>query len=677
MRKLFKPAISILVAFTMAFSLAVIVVADVPDQNALYVPLRRIFEYAGGEVTWNQAGRRIEVSHGEDSYVFFMRSREAYKNGESYMLNHRIHVAGNMSFISYYDVSSLFEDESGYLSTTIMAAVISALQVMDLASVTGVTVALVDAESGFTWTQGFGYADTQRGVRVNEQTLFGLASISKTFTAVAVMQLVEAGVIDLDEPIVTYLPEFSTKPDLEGGGDYRKVTARMLLSHASGLYPDFIASGAATSAGYYPGFMDNFLDTLAGFNMLYPEASAFTYANNSFTLLGILVAEMSGRDSYFDGFAGYMQDKVFDPIGMGLTTFALGDPHMPYLALPYANALTREEFIYYNALPAGGIFSNAQDMARFMHMLLSGGIYGGTRVLSRDSVGKMIEIQDFGFEEAPDFLVPNMRPGLGLLHSTGIDGFVHVGHGGNLIHYHSDMAFDLDSGIGVLVSTNSITGAGVERVLSNAILQAAVFEKTGTLKVLPPDYSVSPAVLSREELQAFEGLFVVSGAGEFARVMIGGDGALYVLNFSGIPIALGLMPLSDGSFINLETGLRFWFEDIGGELVIILGDHKTHVLGARLNPEDHVAPEGFERLIGMYAAHVEEGFVSLASHVEIGVDDDGIAYMRLFALHGMTPVSPLTYLGDNTYSSGILIEFRVDGDDVWVVFSGAEFIKRG
>ena len=676
MRKSLKTLIVFLIIITMAFSWATFVLADTDAAgDPIYIPLRKIFEYAGSLVTWDEENRQIIVEHEDDTYIFFLMSNEAFKNEEAYELNFIIYVEDGRSYISYFDASFIFDDGTSHLSGTIMTAVLASLQLMDLASISGITVAVIDARAGYTWTHGFGYADVAKAIPVNDQTLFNLASISKTFTAVATMHLVEKGLLDLEKPVVTYLPDFSTLPDMAGNGNYEKITVRMLLSHASGLSPDIIASGVATSNGYLSDYMDGFLDTLEGMNMLSPEASVFTYANNAFTLLGVLVAELSGYDSYFDGFVDYTRKNIFDPAGMALTTFELGEAHKPYLAQPHKDATTGDTFLYYNALPAGGIYSNARDMARFMHMLLSGGTYDGTRILSEDSVKKMFEIQDYDFEEAPNFFVPHMRPGLGLLHSTGMDGFTHVGHGGNLIHYHSDMAFDPDSGIGVFVSTNSITGAGIERILSSAILQTAVYEKTGTLKVPEPDYSVVPIELTPEELKDYEGIYVMAGAGEFVQLIVAQDEVLYMLNLSGFPFPLSLIPLSDGSFINPDLGLRLWFEDMFGELVMFMGEVKGYMIGGRLDVETYQAVESIEILVGVYEAVLDEGYVSIAGYVEIGVDENGISYLRLYALHGQTPISPIIYIDDLTYSGGVPIEFLIDGDDIFVTFSGGTFKK--
>jgi len=678
MRRKLRTIAALIVVLTMVFTWGIVAYADAPVAvNPMYVPLRMLFEYTGSTVTWEEENSRIVVNHEDDTYYFFLHRSDAFKNGEAFTLNFMVAVDNNTSYISWYDIAFVFVDETGYLSDTIMIAVLNALYLMDVAAIPGLTIAIVDAETGFTWTQGFGFADVANNVSVTENTLFNLASISKTFTAVAVMQLAEAGVIDLDEPVVTYLPDFSSLPDFETEeADYRNITVRMLLAHASGLYPDLVASGVATVNSYNKAYMNDFLDTLAGLRMSSTEASVFTYANNSFTLLGILVAEMAGYDSFFDGFVSYMQEKVFTPAGMSLSTFALGSSHMPYLAHPYVNTAVPDDLIYYNAIPAGGVFSNANDMARFMHILLSGGIYEGSRILSADSVQQMFEIQDFEFEHAINYLAPNMHPGLGLIYATGFDGFTHVGHSGNVIHYHSDMAFDLDSGLGVFVSVSSISGMGVDRYLAVEVLQYAVYSKTGALDKPTPDYNVTLLALTPEELAEFEGVYALIGESEFIQVVVAEDGMLYVLNLSGIPFPLVFLPLSDGSFINPDFESRLWFEEIEDILLLFAGDYKTHLIGQKLDVEFYQPDDGFERWIGIYEVQLEEeDHVSIVSHAVIGLDPNGITFIRIYALHGQASISPLMFIEESTYYAGDVLEFEIDGDTVFMTFSGATFVK--
>jgi len=529
------------------------------------------------------------------------------------------------------------------------------------------TIAIVDANSGFTWAQGFGYANTAQRIPVDGNTLFNLASVSKPFTAIAVMQLVEAGLINLDNPVINYLPEFTAPPSLLGYGDYTQITVRMLMSHASGLQADLMGYGAVTAGEYYQGFMNNFLDILANTPMAMDQSVMFSYGNNNFTLLGILIAAMNGYENFFEGYVNYMQNYVFAPLGMDLTTFALQDEHMPFVARPYVDAATPDAFILHNALPTAGLFSNAYDMARFMHMVLNNGILDGNRVLTANTMSQMFTRANFNFESELSFMLPNMHPGLGFVHTTGMDGYAWTGHGGNLIHYHSGMIFDREAGIGVFVSVNSISGIAIPEILPSLILQTAVMEKTGTLNIPESDTTVVPVELTAEELEALEGFFLFVSGAAFAQVAVVDD-TLFIYSALGIP-SLALVPLSDGSFIAPEAGIRFWFCTIDGERVIYLGEFKSMLIGFYLDTATLATPEEIAPWTGRYYPVMQGNEVSIVLHAVIGVDDNGFAFMRFYAMHGLTPISPLTSSSDDN-SGGL--QFTMEDGYAWMSLAGLQ-----
>ena len=672
MDKSCRKVLAILLIFTLFLANAPAVRAEsADDQPVTLVPVRPFFEDAGGSVYWDDESRSVRINLEDAVFLLFADSPVAQRNEEALTLQYGLVIEQERALIADTDLALLLhgpELYSGYLGTTINALLQAAGQAMELLSIPGMTVAIVDAENGFTWTQGFGFADT--GVPVDEHTLFGLGSISKSFTAISVMQLAEAGIIDLDEPVVTYLPDFHVPADqVSGAGDYRNITPRLLLSHASGMQADWIP-GFMTTGGYYPGYMHHFLDFIEALPLGFPEASAFSYSNTAYTLLGVLVAEMAGKDDCFDGFADYARDHILTPLGMDSSTFILEEKHMPYLAKPYIDAATQDEFIYFNPLSAGGLYANASDMARFMHTILSGGAYEGEggRILSPDSLKQMLTLQNFDFREAPD-LMGDMRFGLGFYQTEGLDGFAYMGHGGNLIHYHASMAFDPDSGLGVLAAVNSISGIAAPKSVAASVLQSAIFEKTGTLRLPASDAEVEPVGLTPEELQKFEGFYTFAGAEELIRITVLEDGLLYLLNMPGIPVPLELTPLSDGSFVNPMTGLRFWFEDFHGDTFLYLGEFKSILAGGKLDPELVLADESTLRWVGTYYPVLPEGQVSGMSRAEVGVDENGFAYVRVYSLHGQSPYSPLIRI-DGDFYAGCLAFVLDDDGSAWLHVQG-------
>ena len=522
----------------------------------------------------------------------------------------------------------------------------------------GFAIAIVDSENDFVWTYGFGYADTIRGIPVTEDTVFGLASISKVFTAIAVMQLVEEGVLRLDDAIVDLLPGFKVQPDqLTGTADYRNITVRMLLSHASGLLNDLFPSGTMTVYAPEGRFMQDFLVNLAGFPSTAPEATMFAYANNNFTLLGVLLASLAGYDDLFYGFESLMQENIFVPLGMDLTAFILDERHTPHLSMNYQNADLQEEQLFYNFLPTGGLNSTARDMSRFMTAVLQGGIIDGIRILNQATLEQMMTPQNFTFDNAPD-IFGNRRFGLGFHLVTEMNGFTHWGHGGTLIHHHSSFALDMDNSLGVFVVTNSVSGMIWPSALANFVLQWAVEEKTGELVLPLPDPAVHPIELTFNELLAYEGFYVMLGiAHELARIVASEEGFLYFHGFPGTNASLVFTPLSDGSFVNANFGMRIWIDDSFDENIIYFGELRTSVLATQISETWLTIPDGFYQWVGTYHIVLDEPHHrSTIETITIGIDPEfGFGYMRSVTRHGLNPFGPLIHLGDGVFLGHDLI----------------------
>ena len=665
MKKLMKKAMAIFLALAIVFSGGIVAFAD--EGNAAvspYISIREFFVGQGGEVEWDRENRLILASLEDFEFVLRPGSAEVLRNGEAITITYPITIRENIAFIHTNDLLLLFGVEvelADHLPETIAAATAVIPDIMEQFAIQGLTMAMVDAQEGFTWTQGFGLANSHAGTPVDENTIFSLASISKPFTAIAVMQLVEAGLIDLDEPIVTYLPDFS----LIGG--YRNITVRMLLSHASGIPLDFTGSGMFTTQNYYPGLMDNFLELLSTQAMIAPAGTQHQYANNAFTLLGVLIATIAtDYDSAFEGFVSYMNENVFAPAGMSRSTFALDDSHWAYKSRAYAHTGAQEDFIFFNALPTGGLMSTASDMAQFMHIVLG----DGAPLLSAASFEQMFTRQDFGMAHNIDFMRPASHPGLGFVHYTNMSGFEFAGHNGTLVHFHSDMVFCLDTGIGVFVSVNSTTGLPMAREIAVSFLISAIVEKTGDVNIPESDPTVVPVELGFETLEAMEGWFIQIGPSDgLVQVVASEEG--YLTLHGAIPgLDLMLTPLSDGSFVCTQLGLRVRFDEVEGETIILLGEFGAVLIAIEIDPELIIAPEGFEKWTGTYLAYTPPGHVSVLYRIEVGIDENGFAYSRVFTLHHLNMFSPIISIDGE-----LTTQFEEDEYGTWLVLSDVRFLR--
>jgi len=661
MQNRFKKAAALTMAAIMVFSLSAF--AAPPSEM---VPLRATFEASGADVQWHYDGGFITVNIDGEVFTFNPSHGTAYRNGTSFPLSSSVTVSNGVSFISQADVNAILQvPAAGYqepvteqLDTEPFAlaratAIEHGNMLAEVLDVAGITIALVDRDTGFTWTHGIGYADIENGLPVDEMTMFDVGSISKTFTAIAVMQLVEEGIIDLDEPITTYLPNFFIHPHPTRGGDYRGITTRMLLSHVSGIAADII-TGMGSEGQHDTAYMNNIVDNLAQMHMTFPSLYRMSYANTGYTLLGVLVASVMGYEDYFSGFENHMLENIFAPLSMYRSVYDVRG--MQNVARPYPNASSpAAERLLANPISTGGLYSSAYDMARFMHVLLNGGSHDGITILSQNSVRQMAQVQNFNFLREPMY-----KWGLGLYQFTMPNGFVSVGHSGGWTHFHSDMQFCLDSGVGVFVSANTM---GSATSLAVEILMAAVYEKTGSVNVLDPLPPGVPVERSAEDLERFTGWYT----GAVGRINLSDDGVLYAPNVLGMPGPLEFTPYADGSFGTAIS--RFWFEEISGTMILFQGDHRLMPAGERM---DNLwqADETFARWVGEYYYH--------GTIAEFAIDEDGYAVSIWGGLaFPMIGVDEYTfYVAGTTRGYGQTVQFFENENGSWFVYSNTRFDRQ-
>jgi CubicO group peptidase (beta-lactamase class C family) len=223
-------------------------------------------------------------------------------------------------------------------------------------------------------------ADQQ--VPMRRDTIFDLASVTKTFTTIAVLQQVEAGRIDLDEPVATYLPDFA-----QHGKD--DVTIRHLLTHTGGL-PAWLPLYSA-----YPTVEERLAAVLA----VEPDAEpgeAYVYSDLSLITLGLVVEEVSGRA--LDEVIAHgitrplrMTDTMFNPPARLVDRIAATEAQ-PWAGRPMIRGEVHDENVWSLGGVAGhaGLFSTAHDLAILARSLLNGGRYGHARILETDSVRQML-----------------------------------------------------------------------------------------------------------------------------------------------------------------------------------------------------------------------------------------------------------------------------------------------
>lgn len=253
-----------------------------------------------------------------------------------------------------------------------------------------------------------GYADIATGKRLEKNSMFWIASMSKAVTAAAIMILVDEGKVSLDDPISKYFPEHKdlkvAEKNEQGEIRYRPATSiptiRQLLSHTSGF--EFLTP-----------FMRKFgIDSLSGEQMAftatmtpmpYDPGVKYLYSNIGIDLAGAVIEKVSGMR-----LEEYMKSRLFDPLEMNETTFFPTESQLERLAKSYTwdaeNKKLKETNIVYLRPPynnntrrfeegGGGLFSTAEDTLHFFQMLAQKGTFKEKRILSQESVAEMTKNQ--------------------------------------------------------------------------------------------------------------------------------------------------------------------------------------------------------------------------------------------------------------------------------------------
>jgi CubicO group peptidase (beta-lactamase class C family) len=298
---------------------------------------------------------------------------------------------------------------------------------------------------------GHGMADIASGTPVTEDTVFRVASVSKTFTAIAVMQLWERGLVDLDAPANRYLRAYRLVPARAG---FRPATVRHLLTHTAGirevLHPSgllrprdlgetvYLGRPLPSLAEYYRG----------GLRVDAEPGTRWCYTNHGFATLGQLVEDVTGAP-----LAGYLRRHIFEPLGMASTGLDRSGRVAAHLATGYElRSGGARPVAGYEVVTAGGgaVCSSPRDMARYAAALLGGGANRHGAVLEPATLATMFEPH-----HRPDPRVPGF--GLGFFRAD-LGGHLAVEHDGLLPGFDAQLLLAPGDGVGVVAFANGARG---------------------------------------------------------------------------------------------------------------------------------------------------------------------------------------------------------------------------
>ncbi len=304
----------------------------------------------------------------------------------------------------------------------------------------GAAVALVDRH-GVVWSEGFGHTDAKKRRAVDADTLFSIQSMTKAFTAVAVLSAVEEGKLDLDLPISTWLPEFEIRTRFKGV-PRDQITLRHLLSHQAGFTHEApvgnnLVRDRVPFAEHVASIQESWLR--------YPVGARYSYSNLGIDLAGWILSVVDEKR-----FAESLRERVLDPVGMPRSRLSSesidSEPNRAIGLLPGVASVPT--FIPMQA--AAGLYTSANELGRFVALLLNDAVASSKRLLSEKSWREMHTI--------PNPVSPFQMKGygLGVQVSLAADGRVLVGqHSGGGYGFVAKMEWRPEAGLGLVILRNA------------------------------------------------------------------------------------------------------------------------------------------------------------------------------------------------------------------------------
>jgi CubicO group peptidase (beta-lactamase class C family)/D-alanyl-D-alanine dipeptidase len=342
------------------------------------------------------------------------------------------------------------------------------------------SIALVDDQQ-IIWAAGFGYAGPQAKTPATAATVYRVGSVSKLFTDLAVMRLVEQGVLNLDEPVTKYLPDFQPQNPFD-----TPITLRHLMAHRSGLVRE------PPVGHYFDPTAPTLAATVGSLNrtaLVLAPGAKIKYSNAAIATVGYVLERTQKQP-----FADYLQRSVLEPLGMKHSAFM----PTPELAKNLAHALMwtyhGREFpaptFELGMAPAGSMYTTVTDLGRFLSMMFAGG---------RGPNGPFVKPETLEQMFAPQFAEPGAKAGFGIGFMIGeFEGHRRIGHGGAIYGFATELAALPDDKLGVVVVTSrDCANAVTKHIADEALKQMLAIRRGEAPPVIEQPHSIDPDQVRR------------------------------------------------------------------------------------------------------------------------------------------------------------------------------------
>ena len=504
----------------------------------------------------------------------------------------------------------------------------------------GVTVTIVDDQTT-VFSQGFGHADLNAQIPVTPKTIFLVGSISKLFTATAVMQLHEKGSLNIDYPFTNYVPGFSMKVRSDMTTNVNAVTPRHMLSHYSGMPSDFFHDNYTT----WPPTLDEYATQFSVEYLAAEPNKIYSYSNVAFALLGLLVEKQSGQE-----FKTHVDAEVLGPLGMTNSSFTLTDAMKPLLSKGYYPDGREAEEVMMAEVPAGMLRTNGEDMAKFMKAILAGGVLNGKRILAQETLDEMMTVQNKDNKYNANVM------GLGWwldsyqMRNTGKV----INHGGGLNAFNSMLYIFPERKLGVFISANTVGNAELEQLITRDIVRAVFAGLRNETVVYESNVVPAQVPFTAEQLVNYPGLYAIPTVGTIRITALNGG-----LNVEVMGRSLPLSNHEDGIFRSPipDSQIKFFTVDSNEVLAVNMGMISVYgwYYGQKLRTT--TIPDAWKNRLGTYKLTATSEVMKYMKPATIELKiTDGILYAKRT---------------NSDLTGGASVEYALEGvADSLAVFSG-------
>ncbi len=548
--------------------------------------------------------------------------------------------------------------------TNYLSALIN--QQMKKGKLTGVSIALVDGDQK-VWSAGFGYADVKAKLPATSSTVYRAGSVSKLFNAIAIMQLVEQGKLNLDAPITQYVDDFSINSRF---GSIDDITLRSLLSHQSGM-PSDIAGGMWSEQ---PPTLDSLIKNWESSYVVQPANKHFNYSNTGISLSGLAVQRVTGRP-----YSAHLQNALLEPLNMQQSDFS-GKLPSSNQTKGYIGKREVEELPLRDT-PAGGLNTTVDDLSQFLIAVHANGQYKDLKILSDASLK-----QTFAVQNEDNLIDLNLRVGLGwFLSNRKLGGRYNViGHDGRTVAHTAKLVSAPEAGLSVVLLSNSADNSDALGKIAREAM-SLLYQTRGLPIVEDQPFNVVDQLKTSDDLSG-------EYAGPFNLIEIKPDGERF--KASALDMKVSLRREQDNWFLIkvIVGGITLQPDDLkslrvtrsridGIERLIGTNEGQPFLLGDFIEP--YAADTAWDNRLGEYTLlnplEVDE-FNIKAIHLK---RHKNFYYVEIIEPNDRIAKNPIRPLDDDAFiflgtgrGIGETVVFDIHNEKPVFSFSGLDFVRK-